>query len=299
MADRKSYTIAWKNHCLELGKKTAVMGVVNITPDSFSDGGRYHGEVETAVSHGERLVAEGADIIDIGGESTRPFSDFVSEQEEAERVVPVIAALAERISVPISIDTTKAAVAEKAIAAGASIINDIGAMGLDPEMAAVAAENGVPVVVMHMLGTPKTMQVNPEYEDLFGEIGEFFEKTVDRAVQSGVRRSMLIIDPGIGFGKTVAHNCRLINEVHRLDTLDLPILVGSSRKAFIRKILNAGGEGDISPLLPEVETGTQATVSAAVLAGCHIVRVHNVANTVATTKVIDAIRGASEQGSLA
>lgn len=294
MENRTPHTIAWKNHCLELGKKTAVMGIVNVTPDSFSDGGKFEGDVMAAVAQGVQFAEEGADIIDIGGESTRPFSEFVSEKEEIDRVIPVIEALAERVSVPISIDTTKAAVAQRAITAGASMINDISAMGLDPEMAGVAARNDVPVVIMHMLGTPKTMQVHPEYDDLFGEIGQALEAAVDRAVQAGVPRSRLIIDPGIGFGKTVAHNCRLIGEVHRLGFLGLPILVGSSRKAFIRKILQTDENRDLSPLLPEVEVGTQAAVSAAVLAGCHIVRVHNVANTVATIKVIDAIRNASQ-----
>ena len=285
---RKQYKIQWNNHTLNLGTKTCIMGILNITPDSFSDGGHFF-NTDLAVAQAEEMAAAGADIIDIGGESTRPFSDAVSSQEENDRVLPVIEKLAEKISIPISIDTNKADVAKNALKAGASIINDISALGMDSEMAALAGAYDVPVILMHMKGKPKTMQVSPEYDDLIGEIKSFFKNVVDHAVKSGISRSKIIIDPGIGFGKTIEHNLSLINKLDEFESLDLPILAGSSRKAFIRNILKAPGVKDIDPMLPEVETGTQASVAAAVMRGVHIVRVHNVANTCATVKIIDAV----------
>jgi dihydropteroate synthase len=278
---------------MELGETTRIMGIVNVTPDSFSDGGRFFSAGD-AVAQAMRLVREGADIIDVGGESTRPFSDFVSEEEETRRVVPVIRALAERIDVPISIDTNKAGVARAAIEAGATILNDVGALRLDPLMAAVAAESGVPVIVMHMLGTPKTMQKAPVYKDLFGEIHDFLAEAIGRALDAGVSRSQIVIDPGIGFGKTVTHNLMLLGDLGKLRELDAPILMGPSRKAFIRKLLKPPDQTDISTDLPIVETGTQATVAAAVLAGAHILRVHDVAATAATVRILDAVRHAAE-----
>ncbi|QTA83772.1 Dihydropteroate synthase [Desulfonema limicola] len=285
---KKKYKIQWHNHCLDLGAKTCVMGILNITPDSFSDGG-YFFNTDLAVEQGMEMAAAGADIIDIGGESTRPFSDFVSAKEENDRVVPVIEKLAKRISIPISIDTNKANVAKKALKAGASIINDISALGMDPEMAALAAEFDVPVILMHMKGRPKTMQVSPEYDDLIGDIKSFFKDVIDRAVKQGISRSRIIIDPGIGFGKNLEHNLTLINQLHEFESLDQPLLIGSSRKAFIRNILKPSGVKDLDPMLPEVETGTQASVAASIMRGAHIVRVHNVANTCATVKIIDAV----------
>jgi dihydropteroate synthase len=267
------------------------MGVVNVTPDSFSDGGHFF-SFDAAVAQGQKLVQEGADIIDIGGESTRPFSDSISIEEETKRVVPVIEALAKQVSIPISIDTTKAAVARNALDAGASIINDVGALRLDAEMAAVAADYGVPVILMHMLGTPKTMQVSPVYDDLISDIKTFLEDAIDRARQNGISRRNIIIDPGIGFGKTLEHNLRIIKRLHELETLDAPILIGPSRKTFIRKLLKDSDANDIIPDHPVVEIGTQAVVCAGVLNGAHIVRVHNVANTRATLKILEAIKNA-------
>jgi len=286
---KKSYTIAWNGHRLELGEHTRIMGILNVTPDSFSDGGNYF-SVDGAVSQGKKLVEEGADILDIGGESTRPFSDPVSADEEIRRVVPVIEKLAERIAVPVSIDTTRAAVARRALEAGASMINDVSAFRLDPGMADLAAEAGVPVILMHMLGTPKTMQASPEYTDLLEEIAGFLENAMAVAVRHGVLKSNIIIDPGIGFGKTVAHNLQLIRRLKDFESLNAPILIGSSRKAFIRKLLKGKQDSDIRPDLPVVETGTQATIAASILNGAHIVRVHDVANTRATVKIIDAVR---------
>ncbi|MCP4353098.1 MAG: dihydropteroate synthase [Desulfobacterales bacterium] len=283
----KTYKISWANQTLELGKRTLVMGVLNVTPDSFSDGGIFF-KCDDAVAHGEKMAMEGADIIDIGGESSRPFSEKISVEEELKRTLPVIEKLSSRVSVPISIDTTKAAVAKQAIQAGASVINDISSLRFDPDMAGIAAEYNVPVILMHMKGTPENMQVSPEYDDLIGEIREFFENTVENAEKSGIPRSMIIIDPGIGFGKTVEHNLLLIKHLREFQHLDLPILAGTSRKAFIRKILGQSSEPD--PLSSTAEVGTQASVAAAALSGAHIVRVHNVANTCATLKIIDAIK---------
>jgi dihydropteroate synthase len=284
----KTYSLAWGKHRLVLGKRTCIMGIVNITPDSFSDGGKFFTR-DDAIAQGQKLFEEGADILDIGGESTRPFSDAVSAEEEIRRVIPVIENLAARISIPISIDTTKAGVARRAIQAGASIINDVSALRLDHGMADVAAEYEVPIILMHMLGTPKTMQTNPVYDDLIKEIKEFFKKAVDYAVSKGISKSKIIIDPGIGFGKTVEHNLLLIKHLHEFRTLDVPIMIGPSRKAFIRNILKDKTVKDINPDLAVVETGTQASVAAVALNGAHIVRVHNVANTCTTLKIIDAI----------
>jgi dihydropteroate synthase len=285
---RKAYHLAWSNYSLELGRQTCIMGVVNVTPDSFSDGGRFFDRA-AAVAQGEKLAGEGAAIIDIGGESTRPFSDPISDEEEIRRVVPVIEKLARRISVPISIDTTKAAVARRAFEAGASLINDVSALRFDPALAAVAAEFDAPVILMHMLGEPKSMQVEPCYDNLIQEIRKFLEDAVEKAQKLGISRSKIIVDPGIGFGKTIAHNLLLIKHIQAFTSLDTPILIGASRKTFIRKILKSGHEKDLPPDLPIVETGSQAVAAAAILNGAHIVRVHDVANTVATAKILDAI----------
>lgn len=285
----KSYTMEWGGRRLDLGSRTAVMGVLNITPDSFSDGGAYYSP-EAAVAHGEEMAAEGADIIDIGGESTRPFSDTVPAAEEIDRVVPVIETLARRIDVPISIDTMKATVARKALEAGASIINDVSALRYDAEMAAVAASAGVPVILMHMLGSPKTMQVNPVYDDVVREIIEFLALAIQRATTGNIDRSLVIVDPGIGFGKTLAHNLMLLKHLSQFERLDVPVLVGSSRKKFIRTLLKPDGSEDIPTDLTAVGTGTQATVAVAALNGAHIVRVHDVAQTKATVRIVDAIR---------
>ena len=264
------------------------MGVVNVTPDSFSDGGRFLAR-DAAVTQAERLVQEGADIIDIGGESTRPYADPVPVEVELERVLPVIETLAQRIEVPISIDTAKAAVARLALAAGAAMINDISALRHDPEMAGVAVESDVPVILMHMLGTPQTMQVTPAYNDVVAEIGAFLARTVNQAEKGGIARDRIIIDPGIGFGKTVDHNLLLIKNLARLKEIDRPILIGPSRKAFIRNLLKENPEEEIRPDMTIVATGTLAAVCAAALNGAHIVRVHEVASVRAAVKVIDAI----------
>jgi dihydropteroate synthase len=289
----KTYRLAWAGYDMEFGRKTCIMGVVNVTPDSFSDGGHFF-TPDAAVAQGEKLAADGADILDIGGESTRPFSEPISKDEEIRRVIPVIENLAKRLSIPISIDTMKADVARRAIDAGAAMINDISALRFDPDMAAVAKAFDTPVVLMHMLGDPKTMQKSPSYDDLFFEIRNFLEDAIRRAASQGISKSKLIIDPGIGFGKTVSHNLLLINHLESFASLEVPILIGPSRKAFIRKLLKDEQSEDISADAPIVETGTQAAVAAAVLRGAHIVRVHDVANTRATIRILDAMKAAQD-----
>jgi dihydropteroate synthase len=285
----QTYTLRWKNFELRLGQRTAIMGIVNVTPDSFSDGGRFYG-ADAAVAQAERLVRDGADLIDIGGESTRPFAREVSAEEEIARVVPVIQRLTDHIPVPISVDTAKASVAEAALVAGASMINDISALGMDARMAAVAARYQVPVVLMHMKGSPRTMQVDPTYEDLIGEVHHFLQAAISRAMAAGIPADRIIIDPGIGFGKTLAHNLLLIQKLALFADLGAPILIGPSRKAFIRKILSDALQTEIAADRPEVETGTQAALAMAIVNGAHIVRVHDVANTRAMVRVLDAIR---------
>jgi len=288
MNARKTYQLSWPGHTLELGRKTCIMGVVNVTPDSFSDGGKYF-DCDTAVAQGVKLAAEGAGIIDIGGESTRPFSDPVPIEEEIRRVVPVIEKLAQQISIPISVDTTKAEVARRALEAGASIINDVAALRFDPGLAEVAVEFNTPVIMMHMLGDPKSMQQSPHYDNLVQEIRAFLADAAKRAENLGISPDKIILDPGIGFGKTVAHNLMLLKHLPDFKSLNAPILIGASRKSFIRKILNESQAKDIQPDLPLVEAGSQAAAAAAILYGAHIVRVHDVAGTLATVKIVDAI----------
>ncbi len=289
MPEMRAYILNWHDHQLQFGPKTTIMGIVNVTPDSFSDGGRFH-NAEAAIAHGLHMVKSGAGIIDIGGESTRPFADDVSMEEEIARVIPVIKALAGRIRVPISIDTTKAEVAQAAVDAGASIINDVSAMQMDAQMPETVSRLGVPVILMHMKGTPRTMQTNPTYDDVVAEVIDYLRNAIELGVNAGIDRDKIIVDPGIGFGKTGYHNLLLINQLAAFQELDAPIMVGSSRKRFIRNILKDPSQEDINPERPEVETGSQATVAASILNGAHIVRVHNVANTKAMVDVLDAIK---------
>ena len=260
------------------------MGVINVTPDSFSDGGRYF-QKDKAVEQGVSLAGDGADILDVGGESTRPYAEKISIAEELERVIPVIEAVNREVDIPISIDTHKAEVAREAISAGASIINDISSLRFDSQMGSVAAEAGVPIILMHMKGTPADMQKNPTYDNLIQDILDFLKDAIDRAVENGIREDMIIVDPGIGFGKTFDHNLEILRELEPLTSLNRPILLGSSRKAFIGHIL--GKEAH------ERDTGSMATIAAGVLNGAHIVRVHNVKKCVDTVKIIDAIKQGS------
>jgi dihydropteroate synthase len=265
---------------LDFSSRTLVMGVLNVTPDSFSDGGLFY-DHERAIEHGMKLARDGADIIDIGGESTRPGSDPVPLEEEIRRVIPVIEALARELDVPISIDTCKAEVASRALDAGASMVNDVSALRFDPDMVRVVAERKVPVVLMHMKGTPKDMQLDPRYEDLISEILEFLEERVRFAESNGVPPEAIIVDPGIGFGKTVEHNLSIIKHLRRFKSLGKPVLLGTSRKSFIGKVLNVGVE--------EREEGTAATVVAGILNGADIVRVHDVAKILPAVRMADAI----------
>jgi dihydropteroate synthase len=268
--------------------RTLIMGVLNVTPDSFSDGGRYF-QQEKAVAHGIRLAEEGADIIDVGGESTRPFSDPVSVQEELDRVIPVIEALSRRIDTILSIDTTKAQVAEAAVRAGSRLINDISGLRFDPSMARVAAESNFPVILMHMKGTPQNMQETPFYTDLIPEIAEFFKERIDYAVSSGIVRERIILDPGIGFGKTFDHNLQIINRLKDFAYIGRPILLGTSRKAFIGKVL--GKDAD------QREIGTAATAAIGIYNGARIVRVHDVAIAKQITVTVDAIKNEAAERS--
>ena len=276
---------------LDLGPRACIMGILNATPDSFSDGGKFN-TFDTAVAQGIRLVEEGAHILDIGGESSRPFAEPVSAQEEMDRVVPVIEALSREVDVPISIDTVKATVARAAMDAGATIINDISAFEKDPDMVGLAAERNLPVILMHMKGTPETMQVSPDYDDLMGEIISYLSERAEFAMARGVARENIILDPGIGFGKTVHHNLVLIQQLERIEALGYPILMGPSRKSFIQNILTQKEKTTIGPDHVKTEYGTLAAVAASLHHGAHIVRVHDVQQANAFTHIIDAIRNA-------
>ena len=277
-------TLTWSEHVLDLSQRTHVMGVLNVTPDSFSDGGHYF-ETDMAVEHALDMDRDGADIIDIGGESTRPYSKEISVAEEMDRVIPVIEALQKEITTPISIDTCKSQVADEALKAGAAIINDISALRFDPKMARIASQADVPVILMHMKGTPGDMQINPVYEDLIHEIMDFLKDAVDRCEAAGIRRDLTVIDPGIGFGKTFDHNLQIIRDLSRFKSLERPILLGPSNKAFIGHILDRAPQ--------ERDTGSMAAVSASVMNGAHMVRVHHVKKAVETVKIIDAIKRGS------
>jgi dihydropteroate synthase len=283
-AATNGHVLAWRRYALDLSRRTHIMGILNVTPDSFSDGGQFF-DRQQAIEHGLLMAREGADIIDIGGESTRPYSEAVSAEEEMDRVIPVLQALAGEIKTPLSIDTLKAEVAQEALRCGASMINDVSALRWDPDMIRVAADAGVPVILMHMKGTPKDMQRDPSYEELVPEIYSFLEEAIKRAVDGGIRKEHIIVDPGIGFGKTFDHNLQIIRELGRFLPLGRPILLGSSRKAFIGHILHNKAH--------ERDTGSMATIAAGILNGAHIVRVHNVRMAVETSTIVDAIKRGS------
>lgn len=259
----------------------AVMGIVNVTPDSFSDGGRFFA-ADAALEQGLTLVREGAAIVDIGGESTRPGSELVSLDEELRRVIPVIEALAGRVGVPISVDTMKADVARRALAAGAALLNDVSALRYDDEMVDVVAETGCPVCLMHMQGMPKTMQEDPRYDDVVDEVLAFLEERMAFALARGVREEQIMVDPGIGFGKTVAHNLTLLDGLDRFTSLGRPVLLGASRKRFLGAILGAEPSGRT--------IGTVATTVIGYLAGAHVFRVHDVKPNFEALRVALAVR---------
>lgn len=267
---------------LDLGLRTLVMGVINTTPDSFSDGGDYY-DTGIAVEGALAMLRAGADIIDVGGESTRPGSVFVEPEEEIRRAVPVIRGIHQAMpDAVISVDTRRRKVAEAAFAEGAQIVNDVSGFRDDPGLIDLAREAGVGVVIMHMLGTPRTMQQNIHYDDFIGDIYDFLEQRTRVLEDAGIDPEKIVIDPGIGFGKTFDQNLVLINRLDYFKPLGKPILVGSSRKAFIGKILD-------EPIAANRDVGTLATVAAAILRGADIVRVHDVAPAVQVCKVTDAI----------
>jgi dihydropteroate synthase len=266
-------------HALDCRARTLVMGILNVTPDSFSDGGQFF-DPETAVSKGIEMVSDGADIIDVGGESTRPGSDPVSVDAELERVVPVIKRLAAEVQVPISVDTRRHQVAEAAVDAGAAIVNDVTA-GSDPEMFPLVRDRGVGMVLMHMKGEPKTMQQNPEYNDVVREVHNYLEVRVQAAVDAKVSWEQLCVDPGLGFGKTTDHSLRLMKDTDTFLDLGRPVLVGPSRKSFIGDALGT----EVTDRLE----GTAGAVAYMVMKGAHIVRVHDVREIARVARVVDAI----------
>ncbi len=274
-------SLVWRtgDRLLDCGARTLVMGVLNVTPDSFSDGGRFF-DPEVAVTHALRMVEDGADMVDVGGESTRPGSDPVPAEEERDRVVPIIKRLAAEIDVPISIDTRRAGVARAALEVGATIVNDVTAGG-DPRMFGVVREAGAGLVLMHMKGEPKTMQEAPEYEDVVREVRDYLARRMEAAAEAGIARECLVVDPGLGFGKTEQQSLRLMRETSALLDIGRPVLVGPSRKSFIGYVLETG--------VDERMEGTAGAVAYMVGRGAHIVRVHDVKEMVRVVRVVDAI----------
>ena len=265
-----------------LGERTLVMGILNVTPDSFSDGGLVAG-TEAAVERGLRLFEEGADWVDVGGESTRPGAARVAAEEETRRTAPVVEGLRRRGAGPVSIDTTKASVARSALDAGADLVNDVSAFGYDPAMASLVAERGVPAVLMHLRGGFAQMHRAPSYGDVMGEVVSELGDALARAERAGVPREQLILDPGLGFSKDAAHSLEALRRLDELEALDRPVLVGPSRKSFIGKLLDRPADLRLM--------GTAAAVASCVLLGAHVVRVHDVAEMVEVVQVCDAIRG--------
>jgi dihydropteroate synthase len=271
---------------IKFGARTYIMGILNVTPDSFSGDGIYQ-DIRKAVEAAEKLVQDGADIIDIGGESTRPGSKPVTIEEEIKRTIPVIKELSKKISVPLSIDTAKPEVAWLALENGASIVNDITGFGSGSKMIDAVKEFGAKVVVMHIKGTPRIMQDNPEYEDLIGEIKDSLREIIVKAVAGGIKKENIIIDPGIGFGKTIEHNLQILNRLSEFKEFGLPILIGPSRKSFIGKL--TGSEPD------ERIPGTIASIAIAIKNGADIVRVHDVKEAKQAVVISDAIARSGEK----
>jgi dihydropteroate synthase len=270
-----------REQTFEWGKRTYLMGILNVTPDSFSDGGEFN-NLEAALLQAKKLVAQGADILDVGGQSTRPGARQISLAEEWQRVIPAITALRSELAIPISIDTTNAAIAQAAVEAGADLVNDISGGTFDEQMFPVVAQLGVPLILMHLRGTPQTMQQLTEYGDLVGEVYQFLAGQIDRALKAGIERSRLIADPGIGFAKTYEQNLELLRRLPEFCALGVPILVGPSRKSFIGHLLNQ----------PEPKLrlwGTAAACCGAIAGGADILRVHDVAPMLDVCRVADAL----------
>ena len=277
---KQTFELSCGRFKIQLGVKTHVMGILNATPDSFSDQGKYFGQLD-AISHALKMEEEGADFIDVGGESSRPGARPVSVEEELRRVLSILEAVVPRLKIPVSIDTCKPEVARKAIEYGVSLINDIQAFN-HPEMAEIDAEYHLPVVLMHMQKTPETMQMSPRYHSVVEEIILFFEAKINAAVSAGLSKEQIILDPGIGFGKTVEHNLKILRSVEEFFALNRPLLIGTSNKSFIGKILDLPADKRLA--------GSLATVAWAVWKGVHMVRVHEVGPTVNVIRMIEAIR---------
>ena len=288
--------MAWhiRDRVLPIGERTLIMGILNVTPDSFSDGNEFL-SFEKAIAHAEQMIAEGADIIDVGGESTRPGAGVVSPEEEIQRVVPVVEELAKRTNVPISVDTTKSLVARAALNAGAHIINDISALRFDFHIANEVAKFGAGLLLMHSRGTPATMHKLPPVADILDEVKKSLRASIAMAERRGVKRESIVIDPGIGFGKSQAQNIELIAKLDQLAAAfpDFPILIGTSRKSFIGRVL-ADENGEPAPVGDRLH-GTMATITAAVLNGAQIVRVHDVKATTETVRLAEAVRPETER----
>ena len=272
---------------LEIGEKTLVMGILNVTPDSFYDGGKYYG-LEKALNHARNMIEDGADIIDIGGESTRPDSEYVSDSEELKRVIPIIKELSRETDKPISIDTYKAKVADKAIEAGAQIVNDISGLKADNEMARVVAKNNAPVIIMHIKGQPHNFPKEPDYDDVILDIILSLKERIDFAIKSGIEDNNIIIDPGIGFGKTPKHNLEIIKRLSKLKNLNRPVMIGTSRKSFISTVLDPPTKDRLSKYNSQL-IGTLVTLVFAIINGANIVRVHDVQEAVQAVKTCRAI----------
>jgi dihydropteroate synthase len=285
MIFRKKYRLVVGGRTIVLGERTLVMGVLNVTPDSFSDGGKFF-QAADAVKAAMAMERAGADILDIGAESTRPGSKSITAAEELERLMPVLRALRGRLKIPISIDTQKASVAETALGAGAEMLNDISGLKQDPKIAEVAARFGVPLILMHMRGTPHTMQKKPWAKDVMKNVSRGLQESAAIARRAGVRKSQIILDPGIGFGKSFAQNYELLAKLPALARLGYPLMVGTSRKGFLGATLARNGKP-----FPAGERiwGTAATVAASILQGAHIVRVHDVEEMVQVAKVSDCL----------
>jgi dihydropteroate synthase len=278
---RSDYKIDCRGKVLGLGSRTHVMGILNVTPDSFSDGGLYV-HTDEALAHAREMAEAGADIIDIGGESTRPGARPLSEEEELRRIIPLIERLAAELTIPISVDTYKSRVAKGALIAGASIVNDISGLRFSPDMAKVAADYGAAVVIMHIKGTPRDMQQNPVYADVVGEIRSYLDEGIEIAVRAGVDREKILIDPGIGFGKTLEHNLAILDRLDEFRGLGRPIVLGTSRKKFIGSVLAI-------PVPEQRVDGTAATVALGIERGASVVRVHDVARMTQVARMTDAM----------
>jgi len=287
-ARRKTFRLKLPSRTLVMGSRTLVMGVLNVTPDSFSDGGKFL-DTERAIEHALAMERDGADLLDLGGESTRPGSATTPAEEELKRILPVLDGLRARLKIPISVDTQKPETAEAAIAAGAELINDISGLRSDSRLAEVAARHGVPIILMHMRGEPRTMQKGPFARDVVKDVVGGLRHSIAVARKAGIAKSQIVVDPGIGFGKSFAQNYELLQELPELAKLGFPLLIGTSRKSFLGATLAK----DDRPVPPEERIwGTAATVTASILGGAHIVRVHDVAEMAKVARVADCIRNA-------